>query len=55
MIISPCGGETPAELPADIIGALRATIDTDEAASWYLGQRRHDVRHLRYQNIPTRQ
>ncbi|MEU1722756.1 carbon-nitrogen hydrolase family protein [Nonomuraea sp. NPDC005692] len=52
MIISP-RGESLAEVPATGKGMLRATIDTDEAADWYLGQRRRDVVHLRYQNRPT--
>ena len=46
-IISP-RGEVIAELPAGESGLLRAVIDTDECASWYLGQRRSDVIRLHY-------
>ncbi|MFC4012927.1 carbon-nitrogen hydrolase family protein [Nonomuraea purpurea] len=54
MIISP-RGEVLAELPANSTGKVRATIDMDEAADWYLSQRRRDVVHLRYQTRPTEQ
>jgi predicted amidohydrolase len=54
MIISP-RGDSLAELPANTTGMLRAIIDTDEAANWYLAQRRRDIVHLRYQNRPTEQ
>ncbi|MCY1144070.1 carbon-nitrogen hydrolase family protein [Actinoplanes sp. Pm04-4] len=48
MVISP-RGEILAELPLGRPGLLRQTIDTDEAANWYLEQRRQDVVSLAYQ------
>ena len=42
MIISP-RGEVLAELSPGDTAVLRTTIDLDEAASWYLGQRRQDI------------
>jgi hypothetical protein len=48
MIISP-RGEVLGELPAGETAVLRTVIDTDEVSDWYLGQRRTDVLHLRYQ------
>lgn len=52
MIISP-RGEVLAEPATHQPTMLRAAIDPDEAARWYLGQRRRDIIHLRYQNRPT--
>jgi predicted amidohydrolase len=46
-VISP-RGEVLGELPASRAGILRAVIDTDEVASWYLDQRRTDLLHLHY-------
>jgi predicted amidohydrolase len=48
MIISP-RGEALAELNPGDTAVLRTTIDTDEAADWYLGQRRQDIVKLSYQ------
>jgi len=48
MIISP-RGEVVAELNPGDIATLRTTIDLDEVADWYLGQRRRDVVKLSYQ------
>ncbi|MCY1140202.1 carbon-nitrogen hydrolase family protein [Actinoplanes sp. Pm04-4] len=47
LVISP-RGEVLAELPAGRPGMLRQTINTEEAADWYLGQRRQDVIALAY-------
>jgi len=52
MIISP-RGEILAESATNRTSVLRATIDPDQAADWYLGQRRRDVIQLRYQSRPT--
>jgi len=52
MIISP-RGEILAESATNRTSVLRATIDPDKAADWYLGQRRRDVIQLRYQSRPT--
>jgi predicted amidohydrolase len=48
MVISP-RGEVLAELPPGQPGLLRQSINADEAADWYLGQRRQDVVTLTYQ------
>ena len=48
MIISP-RGEALAELNPGDTAVLRTTIDLDEAADWYLGQRRQDIVKLSYQ------
>ena len=48
MIISP-RGEVMAELNSGDIATIRTTIDLDEAADWYLGQRRQDIVKLSYQ------
>ncbi|NKZ03288.1 carbon-nitrogen hydrolase family protein [Actinomadura latina] len=53
-IISP-RGQTLAELPPNQTGLLKTTIDPDDASTWYLGQRRRDIIHLRYQGRTTRQ
>ena len=51
LLISP-RGEVLAELPTGRDGTLRHTVDLDEAGSWYLGQRRHDVLSLKYHRQP---
>lgn len=48
MIISP-RGEALAELNPGDTAVLRTTIDMDDAADWYLGQRRQDIVKLSYQ------
>ncbi len=47
MVVSP-RGEVLGELPTGRSDLLRCTVDLDEAASWYLGQRRRDVLSLDY-------
>jgi predicted amidohydrolase len=43
-------GEVLGELPSPQSALLRASIDTDECAGWYLSQRREDVLSLRYRD-----
>ncbi|WP_333772263.1 carbon-nitrogen hydrolase family protein [Streptomyces sp. IBSBF 3136] len=53
MIISP-RGEVLAEVTSGSTAVIRTTIDLDQAANWYLGQRRQDLLRLAYegQGIP---
>jgi predicted amidohydrolase len=46
-IVSP-RGEVLGELPGEEPGLLRAIIDTEDVADWYLGQRREDLLQLHY-------
>lgn len=47
MLVSP-RGEVLGELDPGSSGVLRRTIELDEVANWYLGQRRQDVLSLTY-------
>ncbi|GIG52393.1 carbon-nitrogen hydrolase family protein [Dactylosporangium siamense] len=47
MVVSP-RGEVLGELPAGRSDLLRRTLDMNETANWYLGQRRQDVVSLEY-------
>lgn len=49
VVVSP-RGEILGELPAGQAACLAAVIDTGQVSDWYLGQRRTDVLHLRYQD-----
>jgi predicted amidohydrolase len=49
VIISP-RGEVLTEASTGQAAALRTTIELDEAADWYLGQRRRDIVHLRHKD-----
>jgi predicted amidohydrolase len=48
MVISP-RGEVLAEANSDETTVIRTTIDLDESANWYLGQRRRDLLKSSYQ------
>ncbi|MFE2376211.1 carbon-nitrogen hydrolase family protein [Streptomyces sp. NPDC059398] len=48
MIISP-RGEVLAEVTSGSTAVIRTTIDLDQSASWYLGQRRQDLLRLSYE------
>ena len=52
MIVSP-RGQVLAELPPAKPAVLRATIDLDQAADWYLSQRRNDIIQVRYRTGPS--